>query len=107
MVYQQRGFRMVLAKNLKIGVEVFLGDGNSHGLSSGRALEPGRAYRVELRFDGTNATLLIDGKPDTVKEMPLPVAFQGDVTIGTASGENYYFNGTISEITLSALTPAR
>jgi hypothetical protein len=105
MVFEQSGFRMSLDQHRKIAVEVFCSDGTRNLLVSRSVLELGRAYKVEIRFESHSATLLIDGRTDAEKEMPLPAPYQGNVAIGTTGGTDYFFNGTISEITLRALTP--
>jgi len=99
--YGKSGFRLMLDRNLRVQVEMFR-DG-VEGLSSNHPLQPGRMHDLELRFDGHYASLLIDGRTDSMKEFPLPPPFKGSVQIGVASGKDYFFNGTISRIALDAL----
>lgn len=93
-VYGKTGFRMTLGNDMKLGVEDF-SDTGIQCLSSRTVLEIGRRYTVELRFDGTYATLLIDGQTDAIKEMPMPAPFSGPFRIGVAAGKEYFFNGIV------------
>ena len=97
--YGKSGFRMTLGNDMRLGVEVF-SDSGIKGLNSRTVLETGRSYTAELRFDGTYATLLIDGQTESIKEMPMRAPFTGSFRIGVAAGKDYFFNGTISTISI-------
>jgi len=102
MDYGKAGFRMVLSKDLRLDTEVFTAAG-PQSISSKQVLDPGRTYTVELRFDGTYATLIIDGQTEIMKEMPLPAPCRSIIQIGTASGNGYNYIGTISDISILKL----
>jgi hypothetical protein len=105
MDYGRAGFRLELDQQMKAVVEIFLNgspDGR-RGLESRAPLEFGRTYTVEVRFDGTYATLLIDGKVDQMQEMTLPGVYNGEFDIGVAGGTHYFFNGTIEDLSLMGL----
>jgi hypothetical protein len=104
MVYTQKGFRLVINQGRKLGVETFSND-EVHGFSGETVLSFGTVYTVELRFDGTKAILLLDGKPDGELEMGLPVPYAGGFQIGTVSGADCFFNGIIGEVSIFALKP--
>ena len=97
--YGKNGFRLTLSHDMRLGLEVWPGP----GFSSKPVLEVGRSYTVELRFDGAYATLLVDGQTDTMKEMAMPASFDGAFRIGVAAGKDYFYNGTISSISVSKL----
>jgi concanavalin A-like lectin/glucanase superfamily protein len=103
--YGASGFRLMLDQQMNLMAEIFLGEGADKKcqLVSSAPLELGHTYTVELRFDGTDATLLIDGKTDRIQPMALPAAYNGDFLIGTASGLHYDFKGLIKEVAI--LTP--
>jgi hypothetical protein len=100
--YNENGFRLLIDKKLRIGVEVFHPEGNLY-LTSSESVAPGVPMDVEVRFDGTYGTLLVNGRESAVKEMPSPLRFQGEIMVGNASGKDYGFQGTISEVTLHRL----
>ena len=102
MDYGKAGFRMVLSKDLRLDTEVFTAAGPQN-ISSNQVLQPGRTYTVELRFDGTYATLIIDGQTEVMKEMVLPAPCRGLIQIGTASGNGYNYIGTITDISILKL----
>ena len=106
MDYGKAGFRMVLSKDLRLETEIFTAAGPGN-IGSKQVLDPGRTYTVELRFDGTYATLIIDGQTEIMKEMALPAPFRGMIQIGTASGNGYNYNGTISDISIMKLPVTR
>ena len=105
MAYGTSGFRLVLGGDMRLGTDVFTAAGAAH-IGSKLVLETGRSYTVELRFDGTYATLVIDGQTDTMKEMALPAPYAGAIQIGLAAGKDYFYNGTISNIAVLKLPPA-
>ena len=100
--YNENGFRLLIDKKLRIGVEVFHPEGNLY-LASSESVAPGVPMDVEVRFDGTYGTLLVNGRESAAKEMPPPLRFQGEIMVGNASGKDYGFQGTISEVTLHRL----
>ena len=97
--YGTNGFRLTLGGSMKLAIEVWPGP----GFSSKTVFEIGRTYTVEMRFDGTYATLLVDGQTDTMKEMAMPAPYDGPIRIGVAAGKDYFYNGTISQISISKL----
>lgn len=105
MAYGTSGFRLVLGGDMHLSTDVFTAAGTAH-ISSKMVLETGRSYTVELRFDGTYATLVIDGQTDIMKEMALPAPYAGPIQIGVAAGKDYFYNGTISNLAILKLPPA-
>jgi hypothetical protein len=103
MVYNKCGFRLVTSAN-KLGVEAYSGE-SGKGFSGKTALSFGTVYTVEVKFDGTKVTLLLDGEIDGEMEMGLPDPFSGEFRIGKTSGFDYYFNGIIGEVSIFALKP--
>jgi hypothetical protein len=97
-------FRMTLGSDMKIGVESWVGPGKEERFFGSTApLEIGHTYNVEVRFDGTYGALLINGQVDKMIVMGLPSPSKNQFNIGVAGGTNYFFNGSISRVTICAL----
>ena len=101
--YGKSGFRLTLGNDMKLGMEAFLHQGIGR-MNTRTVFEPGRTYTIELRFDGAYATILIDGQTDVIKDMALPEPFSGSFRIGVAAGKDYFFNGTISSVSILKLS---
>jgi len=101
MQYQICGFRLLLARNLKLGVDIYINDQQVCYLVGQTPLEIGRFYDVTLKFDGKKASLFLDGKLDAEIESPLPAPFEGDTRVGLASGQDFYFNGFIQSVRIT------
>lgn len=105
MYFERSGFRLVLTHDLRVAVEIFLGDaeGDHTGIESPTHLDLESQHTAEVRFDGKQVTLLLDGVEESVKDMALPAPFDGPFRVGIASGTDYHFIGLIDEIKISAI----
>ena len=103
--YGKSGFRVMLDPRMKIVVEIFTGEetGGQQGVCSSVPIELGRPCTVEVRFDGTYVTLLLNGQVDKMEKSPLPAPFSDGFLIGMASGKNYDFTGIIDEVSIYGL----
>jgi len=101
MQYGSNGFRLLLGPNLKLGVDINLSEKTTVYLVGNTPLEIGRFYDITLKFDGKHASLYLDRKLDATIECPLPAPFTGPVSVGTASGKDFYFNGLIQRIQIT------
>jgi|GEM_PF-3189662 len=104
MVYREQGFRIVLTTGPKVGVEIFREGEETQGLTSESVLEFHQDYTVEVRFEGNTARLFLNGSLEAEKEV-YPTAYTGPITIGRASGKDYYFRGIMEEVTILSLAP--
>jgi hypothetical protein len=95
------GFRLVWAGN---GFQVGYGNGTSSGYTffTGSYRNPGQWYHVAVTYDGTNATLYVNGQYDSAGPLPYSSDPSIPLTIGsglwTASGPTRGFNGGIDEV---------
>jgi hypothetical protein len=105
--YQANGLRIVLGQDLKVSVEHWAGAGaaNATYLTSREPLPTGRFTVVRYEHDGKEARLLIDGQVQAVKACPPAAPYAGGVRIGLAGGKDYWFNGVIGSVRVSALSP--
>ena len=103
--YGKSGFRVMLDPRMKVVVEIFTGEepGGHRGVSSSVPIELGRPCTVEVRFDGTYVTLLINGQVDKMEKSALPAPFSDGFLIGMANGKNYDFTGFIDEVVIAGL----
>ena len=107
MVYDQRGFRLVIGPAMKLSVEIYTGPGheNARYVTGKTPLEIGRFYTATVKFDGKFAYLYLDGKLDGSVETVPPAPCQEPLMVGDASGKDYYFSGVISSVKLFSLAP--
>jgi hypothetical protein len=103
MNYSKSGMRLVLDQQMRLGVEIWTGEGQNKGIRGQSVLTPGRVYNTLVRFDGSRAYLYVNGKLDGSVDTPLPAPYSGPIQIGVASGKDYNFNGFISGIRVLAL----
>lgn len=106
MQYGKAGFRLAVYRDLKIGAEIFSG-GKHLGIHSSFPLQSGKWYDVELRFDGKYAFLLLDGKVSGTLETDLPAQCMAAISIGKASGKDYFLNGIIESIELRKVSKSK
>lgn len=104
-VFQGLGFRLLVLRSgsdrLKLSVELSIGQGP--WLESPTALEPGRRYHVDLKFDGSKIILLLDGKVDAAKPCAILGGEGGHVRVGVLSGIESGFFGDVHRLKLCLL----
>jgi beta-galactosidase len=103
MRYGESGFRLVVYQNLKVGAEIYVG-GKQVNIASSVPLQPGKWYEIELRFDGKYAVLSLDGKISSMLETAPPAPCVSLITIGNASGKDYFLNGVVGSVELRNVT---
>ena len=103
-IFQGLGFRLFVSRlgddpdRLKLSVELSGG-----GLVSPTALEPGRRYHFDLKFDGKKVVLFRDGKVDTAKPCAILGGEGGNVRVGVLSGIKSGFFGDVHRLKLCLL----
>jgi len=101
--YMASGFRLVVYKDLRVGVEINAVKGEPVYVVSAAPLQAGRWYELELRFDGSYAVLSIDGKMSGMVATAPPLPQDSGFRVGVAGGKDYFFNGVLSWIELRKL----
>ena len=103
MSYMKSGMRLALNQEMRLTVDIVIGEGKTNYIKGQTTLAPDRAYTVAVKFDGSRAYLLVNGRLDGSVDTPPPAPYSGPILIGTASGQNYHFNGVIGEVKVSVL----
>ncbi len=106
-IFQGLGFRIFVSrwgdtKAVKLNVELYVG-GKSEFLESRTALEPGRRYHFDLKFDGRRVVLLRDGKMDNAMPCPLLGGEGGPIRVGVLSGIDSGYFGVIHRLAVRPL----
>ena len=105
------GFRLIWAGN---GFQVGYGNGTSSGYANfnGYSHSPGQWYHLAVTYDGTNATLYVNGQTENSGVLPYSSDPSIPLTIGSglwsASGPTRGFNGAMDEVAVytNLLQPA-
>jgi beta-galactosidase len=101
MAYMKSGMRLSLSQDLRPTVDIVVGENKTNYIKGQTPLTLGRAYTLSVKFDGSRAYLLVNGRLEGSVDTALPAPYSGPILIGTASGQNYNFNGVIGEVKVS------
>lgn len=107
--YETSGLRITIGQDLKVCVEIWNGlvHDKTVYIVSREPLPTGRYSAIRFEHDGKEGRLLIDGQIQALKACALPAPYAGDIQLGLASGTNYWFNGVIGNVRITALPKAQ
>ncbi|NOY80648.1 MAG: hypothetical protein GXP31_06545 [Kiritimatiellaeota bacterium] len=86
MRYRKSGFRLGMARDMRLWVETWPGP-EKHFMARSRVqLLAGRDYVVRIKWDGEKVMIYVNGKLDAAAPSPLPAAYTGSIVAGNGSG---------------------
>jgi len=98
--YMRTGVNLLLEKET-MRILMRINDGEkAHRALGPTSLEEGKVYTADILFDGSHTTLLLDGEFECMSDI-VPLPFDQTFSIGSGNGDRYWFNGVISEISIS------
>lgn len=94
------GFRVMYDKDLKVSLDI--PDSKGNGICT-TPLVLGKWYDFEMRFDGTNAVISLNGVISSQAKTSIPKKTTEPIQIGDAAGTEYSLNGVIGSVELSKI----